>query len=871
MQVDGYSLDAQRDKLRKYAEYEDMVVAGEYSDEGFSGKNIQGRHEFQRMLQDIQDCKDGVEYVLVFKLSRFGRNAADVLNSLQLMQDFGVNLICVEDGIDSSKDSGKLMISVLSAVAEIERENIRTQTMAGREQKAREGKWNGGFAPYGYRLEKGELLIAEDEVDVIRTIFDRYIHTNDGVSGVAKYLNRQGFVKKLRQNGTIPGFSASFVKSIIDNPVYMGKIAYGRRRTEKKIGTRNEMHVVEQSEFPVYEGKHEAIISEEDWNLAQEKRKINAYRREKVNDPTHAHILSGILKCPCCGKSLYGNIAKAHSKDKKTRYYYYCKNTVTPTGHECTFRLNIEQTEMNRMVASIISAMVSDPRFANAIKAKIGSAVDTNDLEKQLEALQAQLRQTLGTKARLERQMDGLDVNDPYYDRKISDLQRRYDEQYGRIDEIEVQIDDVQSQIRNIRQEKISGDNIYRLLLAFDQVYEAASEVERKEFMRAFIERIELFPEKQLDGNWIRKIIFNFPVPVNGTEVKELPLENETMVEAFVTPWNLTDRSIVWSSSDEKIATVDANGVVTAVSEGTAVITAASKLDGTVKAECTITVLQNNTTLTGIVHNADGQSFVADIDVDSANYKYLTGALEQDYYSVVQTGDMLLASGDGNLYSLDAENGYAAKELCYTGDLFMSDMAYSPNLDLTLGTYGYYLMLVDPTTENGYRGLWNLQGAFTAIAGIAYAGHDSTYNYFYMLSASGTIHLIGIAPNGDGYTLSLLHTIVTDKSLAITGQHMYQSLYYDMETGWIYWARFNGEDSSSIIAINEETEEVVLRGTFDEAAWPVVGLFASKSGAMDLDRTGDFNFSETCTLAQTELSSQDAVALPAGSLPTLEH
>ena len=52
--------------------------------------------------------------------------------------------------------------------------------------------------------------------------------------------------------------------------------------------------------------------------------------------------------------------------------------------------------------------------------------------------------------------------------------------------------------------------------------------------MRAFIERIELFPERQPDGNWIRKIIFNFPVPVNGTEVKELPLENETMVEAVV-------------------------------------------------------------------------------------------------------------------------------------------------------------------------------------------------------------------------------------------------------------------------------------------------------------------------------------------------
>ena len=215
MQVDGYSLDAQRDKLRKYAAYEDMIVAGEYSDEGFSGKNIQGRQEFQRMLNDIQDGKDDVSYVLVFKLSRFGRNAADVLNSLQLMQDFGVNLICVEDGIDSSKDAGKLMISVLSAVAEIERENIRTQTMAGREQKAREGKWNGGFAPYGYKLENGNLVIAEDEVEVIRVIYDRYIHTNEGVAGVAKYLNRNGYFLRDRKRGYEDAIIEHFVFQVV--------------------------------------------------------------------------------------------------------------------------------------------------------------------------------------------------------------------------------------------------------------------------------------------------------------------------------------------------------------------------------------------------------------------------------------------------------------------------------------------------------------------------------------------------------------------------------------------------------------------------------------------------------------------------------
>ena len=59
IQVDGYSLDAQKDKLRKYAEFQDMEIVGEYSDEGHFGKNIKGRQEFMRMLNDIEDGKDG--------------------------------------------------------------------------------------------------------------------------------------------------------------------------------------------------------------------------------------------------------------------------------------------------------------------------------------------------------------------------------------------------------------------------------------------------------------------------------------------------------------------------------------------------------------------------------------------------------------------------------------------------------------------------------------------------------------------------------------------------------------------------------------------------------------------------------------------
>ena len=207
-----------------------------------------------------------------------------------------------------------------------------------------------------------------------------------------------------KQGDKSEAYDDYFLKKIIDNPVYMGKIAYGRRRTEKKTGTRNETH--------------EAIISEEDWNLAQEKRSKNNYRREKIHDPEHAHILSGILKCPCCGKGMYGNIAKAGRKDKKTRYYYYCKNTVNATGHKCTFRCNIEQSQIDDVLAKLITAMTREGKFKDAIQDRIGATVDTSDLEKQLSVLNANLHQAEIIKTRLEQQMDNLDVTDIHYDKK---------------------------------------------------------------------------------------------------------------------------------------------------------------------------------------------------------------------------------------------------------------------------------------------------------------------------------------------------------------------------------------------------------------------------------------------------------------------
>lgn len=534
MQVDGYSLDAQKDKLRKYAEFQNMLVAGEYCDEGKSGKNIEGRPEFLRMLRDIESGKDGVSFVLVFKLSRFGRNAADVLTSLQRMQDFGVNLICVEDGIDSSKDAGKLMISVLSAVAEIERENILVQTMEGRRQKAREGRWNGGFAPYGYVLVDGELVIAEEEAEAVRVIFDKYINTTMGAAKIADWLNQHGYRKIKRQNNTLDSFTAPFILGVLDNPVYCGKIAYGRRRNEKKQGSRNEYHVVMTDDYMLHDGVHEAIISEADWLKARARRQITGVKQEKKHSLEHEHILTGLLKCPVCGGNMYGNVnrkKKGNGEYYRDYFYYACKHRLHVDGKRCDYHHQWGEEIIDGAVEEIIHKLVNTPAFEQGIREKIGGKLDTAELDTEMESLRKQLRQITGTKDRLGEQIDALDFDDPHYTRKAQDLQERQNRVYDQIASIEVSIAEVQTRMDNIRQRRISTDNVYQFLLYFDKLYDQFTDLEKKTFMNSFIERVEIYPERQSDGRIVKRIEFRFPVYFNGSKITGLGWDETDMSE----------------------------------------------------------------------------------------------------------------------------------------------------------------------------------------------------------------------------------------------------------------------------------------------------------------------------------------------------
>ena len=92
-------------------------------------------------------------------------------------------------------------------------------------------------------------MCIRDRAEAIRIIFDKFANSDIGLGGVAKYLNLQGIKKIPRQNGTLETWSSHFIRLILDNPVYCGKIAYGRRTREKVKGTKNEYKQVHAEDY----------------------------------------------------------------------------------------------------------------------------------------------------------------------------------------------------------------------------------------------------------------------------------------------------------------------------------------------------------------------------------------------------------------------------------------------------------------------------------------------------------------------------------------------------------------------------------------------------------------------------------------------
>lgn len=201
--------------------------------------------------------------------------------------------------------------------------------MEGRKQKAREGKWNGGQAPFGYTLgsKNSTLIVNPEEAEIVRIIFSKYINEGFGAERICDYLNQHGYTKKKLKKNELNYFARSFIMKILDNPVYIGKIAYGRSVTEKVKGSRDEYKRVRTDDYMLVDGMHEAIIDQETWEATRLRRNDTGIKWEKTHSLDHEHILSGPsnvrsaaqgLLAPCGDGAGQGTAPAGHGSEEET-------------------------------------------------------------------------------------------------------------------------------------------------------------------------------------------------------------------------------------------------------------------------------------------------------------------------------------------------------------------------------------------------------------------------------------------------------------------------------------------------------------------------------------------------------------------------
>lgn len=302
---EGFSIHAQKEKLTSYARINDWEIYDFYIDDGISGKNITDRPSVKRLIEDVKNGK--VNNILIYKLDRLTRSVKDLINLIELFENNNCSFNSVTEKLDTSNAVGRMFIKIIGIFAEFERENLAERVAFGYEQKTREGNYTNcnGVNGYDYIVGSGELVVNELEKDIVNRVFDLYL---DGTSmiKIAKIFNEENIPSK--RGGA---WSQSTIKSILTNPLYIGKIRYG-------VGKKNQNKA-----FKV-DGSQENIIDEEKFYKVQQViKKRRHFNNRKY--PSEKAYFTTALRCSKCGAKFHPKMSKKENSDT---YYitYYCNN-----------------------------------------------------------------------------------------------------------------------------------------------------------------------------------------------------------------------------------------------------------------------------------------------------------------------------------------------------------------------------------------------------------------------------------------------------------------------------------------------------------------------------------------------------------------
>lgn len=290
-------------------------------------------------------------------------------------------------------------------------------------------------------------------------------------------------------------------------------------------------------DYLLTDGIHQPIVSVEDWEEAQARLRSQAtkYKRYDRQENEHAYLLTGIIKCPECGAGMY--VSKSVKKRPDGSYYkefryYGCKHRRMDKGQKCTFKNQLPMELMDQAVAEVIVSLVSRPDFAAMMAEKINAEIDISALLEEIAHYEKQLRQQYAVKDRLAEDIDQLDPDDRHYQRRKSDLEERLYKMYDKIEETEEHLIEARAKKQAIDADRITRDNILSILMNFEKLYSVMSDIEKRDLMATMIADIQVYPQRQPNGQWLKSI--HFKLPLIAEEELQFSLDKKDWLETVM-------------------------------------------------------------------------------------------------------------------------------------------------------------------------------------------------------------------------------------------------------------------------------------------------------------------------------------------------
>ena len=375
-----------------------------YEDEGFSGGNID-RPNFQRMMKD--ELKYHADILVCYRLDRISRNISDFSSLMEELKKYNTDFVSIKEQFDTKTPMGRAMMYIASVFAQLEREVIAERIRDNMHELAKTGRWLGGLTPTGFTAERYDLVqvleknkdnqlekkvkkackLIEDEKEkqIIIDMGNTFL-TKKSLAGTETELMNRNILSR-----TGAYFSTGRIRTILTNPVYATydevTEQYFKENnielfvSEEKKGKYGEYGLIsynktdngtlkDKSEWIVAVGEHKGFFTGLEWVKIQDIINKNKEKRYRASNRTNKALLSGLLRCDCCGSFMRPKATGNQPKNANyRRYYYTCELKDRSKGNKCNSK-NVNGIVLDtEIIKKLKEIFVPNSEIYNELKA----------------------------------------------------------------------------------------------------------------------------------------------------------------------------------------------------------------------------------------------------------------------------------------------------------------------------------------------------------------------------------------------------------------------------------------------------------------------------------------------------------------------